>query len=208
MPGGQSRVKPRLQGRAHLVRYADDVILVLERETDARQVLNALPQRLGNYGLSLHPEKTRLVDFRLPRNGKPARRELPRSFNFLGFTHYWTRSRRGQWVVKQKTAKDRFTRATRAANEWCRRHRHLPVKEQSRIIGRKLQGHFSYYGITGNSPALARLHYAVRRIWRKWLDRRSNRARMDWDRFNRLLERYPLPPPNAVHSIYCHAVNP
>lgn len=198
----ERRVKPKLYGSAHLVRYADDAVMLLAREEDARRVLRALPKHVGTYGLQLHPEKTRLVEFRpgRKRGGPSGPDELPRSFDFLGFTHFWMLSRKGSWVVRQRTARDRLSRAVRAANDWCRRHRHLPVKQQRSMLDRKLRGHFSYYGITGNSSALVRLHQQVHRIWRKWLDRRSQRRSMPWDRFNRLLERHPLPPPRPVHS--------
>ena len=125
-----------------------------------------------------------------------------------GFTHYWARSRKGNWVVKQKTAKGRFSRSVKATAEWCRRHRHLPVRDQHRILSKKLKGHFNYYGISGNSDALARYRTIVGRVWRKWLDRRSQRRHMPWARFLRLLQRYPLPPPIAVHSAYRLAAKP
>ena len=197
-------VLPRLKGAGFLVRYADDAVLVLRRKDDAEAVMTMLPERFGAYGLQLHPEKTRMVRFLRPE--KPA--VLDRSsdqngtFDFLGFTHYWARSRNGHWVVKRKTASDRFSRSLRRANEWCRDHRHLPLPEQHLILGRKIQGHYAYYGITGNSPALSRFLHEVRRIWKNWLSRRSQRGYLDWPRFNRLLERYPLPPARAVHSIY------
>jgi RNA-directed DNA polymerase len=203
----ERRVKPKLGGSAHLVRYADDAVLLFAREDDARRVLDALPNRVGLYGLQLHPEKTRMVDFRPGRKTRGPRGPgaRPHSFDFLGFTHFWLRSRNGNWVVRQKTAKDRLSRGVRAANEWCRRHRHLPVKQQHSMLARKLRGHFSYYGITGNSSSLVRFHLEVTRIWRKWLDRRSQRRTMTWARFTRLLERYPLPAPRPVHSKYCAA---
>jgi len=199
-------VKPRLRGRAFFVRYADDAVLVFEREEDARRVLVVLPKRLAKYGLSLHPEKTRLVAFRRPRRGGGTPR--PETFDFLGFTHYWGRSRRGVPAVLRKTARDRFTRSLRAVAQWCRRHRHLPVAEQQRELGQKLRGHYAYYGITGNHPALSRFYRAAERVWRQWLDRRSHRARMSWERFWRLKARYPLPPPRVVHSAYRLAANP
>jgi len=197
-------VRPRLKGAAYLNRYVDDAVLVFREEGDARRVLAVLPKRFGRYGLALHPEKTRLVRFRRPSGGErpKGREDGPGSLDYLGFTHFWGRSRKGNWVVRRKTAKDRLSRAVRAVSKWCRRHRHLPVREQHRLLCRKLQGHFAYYGITGNAPALACFRWEVARVWRKWLNRRSQRARMRWDRFNRLLLRYPLPPPRVVHSIY------
>jgi len=200
----EREVRPRLRGRAFLVRFADDATLAFEREDDARRVLEVLPKRLARFGLRLHPEKTRLVDFRRPppavQKGSATQRE--RSFDLLGFTHFWGRSRKGRWVVQRKTAKARFSRALRQINDWCRRSRHLPVAEQQRQLSRKLRGHEAYYGITGNAQALSRFRYEVQRRWRKWLNRRSHATRLNWSAFNRLLKRYPLPPARVVHSIY------
>jgi hypothetical protein len=183
-------------------------VLVFAREEDARRVAAVLPKRLARYGLTLHPEKTRLVAFQQPRSSRRGMGTRAGTFDFLGFTHYWSHSRRGYPIVKRHTAQDRMTRALRAIRRWCRAQRHLPVAAQHRELQRKLQGHDAYYGITGNAPALERYRYEVRRSWRKWLDRRSNRARMGWDRFRLLLERYRLPPARVVHSVYRLAASP
>jgi group II intron reverse transcriptase/maturase len=199
----EHEVKPRLRGRAFLIRFADDATLAFEREDDARRVLEVLPKRLARFGLTLHPEKTRLVDFRSPsRAGQDRGSQRERSFDLLGFTHYWGRSRKGRWVVQRKTAKTRFSRALRQIGDWCRRNRHRPVAEQQQVLSRKLKGHDAYYGITGNARALSRLRFEVQRRWRKWLNRRSRATRLNWAAFNRLLKRYPLPPARVVHSIY------
>lgn len=126
----------------------------------------------------------------------------PGTFDFLGFTHYWGRSRKGRWVVKRQTSASRFRRAIKTIAEWCRVHRHRPIGEQHTRLSQKLRGHFAYFGITGNSRALACFQYRVRGIWRKWLSRRSWASRLSWERFYRLVERFPLPPPVAVHSRY------
>jgi len=201
-------VKPRLRGRAFEIRYADDAALVFEREEDARRVLAVLSKRFERYGLRLHPEKTCLVDFRSPPRAGRSGSQRERSFDLLGFTHFWGRSRKGRWVVQRKTAKDRFTRALREVGRWCRAHRHWPVAAQQAALRRKLQGHYAYYGITGNGRALARFLFEVRRLWRKWLHRRCWHARMPWERFTRLCEHYPLPPPRVVHSFYRRAATP
>ncbi len=194
----EQSVKPRLQGRAFLVRFADDAVLAFEQEADARRVLAVLPKRVGKYGLQLHPDKTRLVEFRPPGDDSSG----GRSFDLLGFTHYWGRSRKGRWIIKRKTAKARLARAVHRVGQWCRHRRHRPVPEQHAALTRQLMGHYAYYGITGNASALWRFHRQVERCWRKWLSRRSNRSGMDWERMGRLLIRYPLPPPRVVHSIY------
>ena len=193
------QVQPRLKGRAFLVRYADDAVMAFSCEADARRVMDVLPKRFGKFGLTLHPEKTRLVPFQHPsRIQRPTGPEEPPSvgaFDLLGFTHYWGRSRNGVWVVKRKTAKDRFARALTRVADWCRFHRHLSVKEQWRALVQKLRGHFGYYGIIGNSRALARFRTQVTRAWKRWLGRRSQRGFLNWREMARLLERYPLPLP-------------
>lgn len=197
----EREVKPRLQGRAQLIRYADDAVLAFEREEDARRVMAVLPKRFERFGLTLHPDKTRLVEFRPPDDSSSDRG----TFDLLGFTHYWGRSRRGRWIVRRKTAKGRMARALQAVGAWCARNRHRPVADQHAALSRKLRGHDAYYGITGNAVALGRFRHEVERLWRKWLARRSHRAKMPWSRFKRLLQRYPLPPPRVVHSLYRRA---
>lgn len=201
----EDEVKPRLVGRAFMVRYADDAVLCFEHETDARRVLAVLPKRLARFGLELNEDKTQLVDFRRPGKRDEEHNGAgrgPHGFDVLGFTHYWGRSRKGRWLVKRKTAKSRFSRALVRVAKWCRYNRHLPVREQCKALRRRLMGHDAYFGITGNGPALSRFHLEVERVWRKWLDRRSHHARMNWERFRRLLANYPLPPPRVVHSVY------
>jgi len=202
-------VKPRLVSRAFMVRFADDLVMVFATERDARRVWDVLPKQLGRYGLTLHPTKTRLLEFR-PRVGgtTPPTNGDKGSFDLLGFTHYWARSRRGSWVVKRKTAGSRFGRAVKRVYEWCRTYRHAPVPWQHEQLGRKLRGHDNYYGITGNRKALARFRHAVRRAWRTWLNRRSAKARMTWECFERLVERYPLPAPVVRHQLRPRAANP
>ncbi|HEV3113733.1 MAG TPA: group II intron reverse transcriptase/maturase [Candidatus Binataceae bacterium] len=207
------QVAPRLGGRAVLVRYADDVVIIFEQEQDARRVIDVLPKRLAKYGLMLHPEKTRLVDFRRPDRRDSAlsdngeARSRTGTFDLLGFTHYWAMSRKGYWVVKQKTAADRFRRALKRIADWCRRYRHEPVREQWTALTRKLLGHFEYFAVIGNLRALRKLRQRGIVVWRKWLSRRSQRAWISWEEMNRLLERYPLPQPR-IRSSTCHVVKP
>ena len=194
-------VLPRLDRKALMIRYADDAIMVFASEVDARRVLAVLPKRFARYGLTLHPEKTRLVAFRRPDRPPPGRSGpggRPSTFDLLGFTHYWAKSRRGKWVVKRKTACDRLSRALKRVAKWCRLNRHRSVCEQWRKLDQKLRGHYGYYGITGNYEALHRFCEGVRRTWRKWLNRRSQRGHMTWDRMRKLLERYPLPQPRIL----------
>ncbi len=200
------QVVPRLAGRATLVRFADDLVIIFEHERDARRVFDVLPKRLAKYGLTLHSEKTRLVDFRRPDRRASVSPEgdacsRPGTFDLLGFTHYWAMSRRGYWVVKQKTAADRFRRTLKRVADWCQRYRHEPVREQWTALRRKLLGHFGYFGITGNFRALRNLRYRVIAVWRKWLSRRSQWAWISWDAMLRLLARYPLPEPHIRPAV-------
>lgn len=193
----ESEVKSRLRGCAELVRFADDFVIAFELEDDARRVHAVLPKRFEKYGLALHPDKTRLVPFRRPPLSKDddgtTKPTGPSTFDLLGFTLYWARSERGYWVIWLKTARSRLTRTLRNISDWCRRNRHRPLSEQWLRICRALVGHFSYFGVVGNNGRLLAARHAVYRIWRGWLNRRSQRARMTWAKMRLLHERYPLP---------------
>jgi group II intron reverse transcriptase/maturase len=207
----EQEVQPRLNGRAFLIRYADDFVIGFTHEADARRVLDVLPKRFGKYGLAIHPDKTRLVPFRSPALSESANSDggcPPGTFDLLGFTHFWGRSLKGNWVVKRRTAGNRLQRAIRRMADWCRFNRHRPIREQHQTLRQKLLGHFAYYGITGNGEALRRFRDAVQDLWRKWLSRRSRDAPMTWDQFNLLLKHYPLPAAIAVHSVCRMAANP
>jgi len=193
-------VQPRLRGRAFMTRFADDAVMGFECKEDAEKVLHVLPKRFGKYRLIIHPEKTRLVAF-----GRPCghQEKQPETFDFLGFTHYWGKSRRGTWVIKRKTARQRLSRALKRLAAWCRHNRHRPIAEQHRELCQKIRGHFAYYGITGNHRWLRKFREGVKKLWQKWLHRRSRSSTdMPWDRFTHLLQRYRLPPVKIVHSIY------
>jgi RNA-directed DNA polymerase len=189
-------VRPRLKGRAELIRFADDFVIVFSNEEDAYRVREVLPKRFERFGLTIHDTKTQLVDFRRP-GGRAIEPEI---FDFLGFTHYWGKSRKGKWVVKRKTAKKKLKQAVRRVYEWCKCNRHKPVKEQWRTLNRKLHGHYGYYGVTFNMRGVKSFYEQAKRSWCKWLNRRSRDKDMPWERFNRLLKRYPLPKPRIVHQ--------
>lgn len=193
-------VRPRLEGRGFLIRFADDAVLGFTSWKDARRVLDVLPKRFTKYGLTLHPEKTRLVRFRRPgQNDDRSGKQGPGTFDFLGFTHYWGKSREDKSVIKRKTAKDRFSRTMAKFNDYCRRIRHLPMMEQYRNLGRRLRGHFNYFGISGNAEKLRQLSSGVTKVWHKWLNRRSQKRSMTWERLRAFLCRNPLPKPLLVH---------
>jgi RNA-directed DNA polymerase len=169
-------------------------------EEDARRVLDVLPKRFGKYGLTIHPDKTRLVPFvrpdRRPAATDPQAASQKESFDFLGFTHFWSQSQKGNWVVKRKTAGSRFHRALKRIGAWFRLNRHLPIREQGQTFIQKLRGHFAYYGgLLGNLFCLQRFRYEAVLLWRKWLSRRRRRGRLSWERFYRMLKRIQLPQP-------------
>jgi RNA-directed DNA polymerase len=195
----EREVKPRLKGRAFLVRYADDAVLGFSSEDDAQRVLEVLPKRFAKYGLTLHPEKTRLVRFAPTQQDDD---DDPGTFDFLGFTHYWGKSRKGGAIIKRKTASKRLRRSLTRISQWCRAHRHDRLSAQHQMLARKMRGHYGYYGITGNARMLTMFWHAVERIWQRWLSRRSQRAKIKWERFKQLLGVFPLPSPRVVHSIY------
>jgi group II intron reverse transcriptase/maturase len=199
----EREVRLRLKGRAFLIRYADDFVIGVAREDDARRIMEVLPKRMSKYGLTVHPEKTRLVRFGPPEgdDSDPTGRSHaePRAFDFLGFTHYWGRSRRGTWVVQRKTAKGRFRRALQALWDWCRVNLHQPIPDQYRRLCQRLKGHYAYYGITGNGGRLSAFLRGAHRTWKYWLSRRDRERTMSWAEYQRLERRYRLPPTRVVH---------
>lgn len=197
----EQEVKPRMRGKSDLIRYADDFVIWFEREDDARRIAEVVPKRMARFGLTVHPDKTRLIRFERPPKQGPKGGGKPPTFDFLGFTHYWGRSRSGYWVIKRKTEARRISRKLKQVKLVLRRQRHDPIAEQQRWIGSMLKGYYNYYGITGNFEALRQYYEQVCRIWRKWLNRRSQKPSMPRTRFAKLLERYPLPRPRIVHSI-------
>ena len=201
-------VKPRLRGKAFLIRYADDFVMVFSNEMDARKVEEVLPKRLGRFGLAVHPEKTRLIRFLPPGGGSGGSGHPRPSFDLLGFTHFWGKSLKGNWVVKRKTAKDRLARALKAVGEWCRVNRHNDVADQFRTLVLKVKGHYQYYGVTGNSRRLNAFRDGAQKLWWKWLNRRSQRSNMTWQNFDLLKKAYRLPFAVVVHSIYRRAARP
>jgi RNA-directed DNA polymerase len=198
----QDVVVPRLRGCAHLVRYADDFVIGFERREDAEAVLRVLPKRLGRYGLTLQSDKTRLFPFHRPSRGQTCGKG-PATFDFLGFTIYWMRGRRGAWRTGFKTRAVSFRRAVKAISEWCRSHRHLPLRKQHAGLAVRLRGHFNYFAVSGNSKKMYELLTRATRIWLFWLRRRSQRrGRLTWERFNRYLLAFPLPKPRIQVRIW------
>jgi group II intron reverse transcriptase/maturase len=191
------KVQPRLKGRCFLIRFADDFVIGCEFEQDARRVMNVLPKRFGRFGLTIHPEKTVLTRFSKPRGkGKSANG----TFDFLGFTHYWGKSRRGSWVIKRKTRKKSLRRFLKSLWVWLRRNRHQSLKEQHKMLSIKLRGHYQYYGIIGNIRLLSKVVHQARRYWRYWLSRRSHKGYINWEKYvDSILDKFALPEPRIYH---------
>ena len=187
-------VKPRLKGEAHEIRFADDFILCFQYREDAEKVQEVLKKRFAKYGLTLHPEKTRLMEFgqkALAKSEETGGRK-PVTFDFLGFTHICKRSRRGYFTIHVRTMRKRLRRSLKAVAVWCRTHRHDPVDAQQKALNRKLRGHYQYYGRSTNFSSLMEFYDRVRRIWHKWLNRRTRGNRLPWLAYQRLLRRHPL----------------
>ena len=179
---------------------ATHLVIACEREHDARRLMQVLPKRFGRYGLQLHPTKTQLIAFQRP--DKQDKGGTGKStFDFLGFTHYWGKSRWGEWIIKRRTARKRQSRTLSALWKWCRTHRHLPMNEQYRTLCQKLRGHYQYFGIRGNIRMLGKVYRQAEKAWRYWLSRRSQKSVIPWERFKFFQEIFPLPQPKIVHSI-------
>jgi len=190
-------VKPRMRGKASIVRYADDAVIMCELKEDAERIFKVLGARFEKYGLKIHPEKTKLLDFTKPGDGQSKGNS---SFTFLGFTHYWTKSRKGRWMVGRKTDSKRFQRAISAVNAWCKANRCQPKREQWETLKQKITGHYAYYGISLNYRSISEFYLRVQSVWFKWLNRRGNKGKRDWNSFWDYLKDWPLPKPRIMHS--------
>jgi RNA-directed DNA polymerase len=194
-----TQARPRLRGRSFLIRFADDFILGCESEQDADRLMQVLPKRFARYGLTLHPEKSKTIRFQRP--GKAAVKSGNGTFDFLGFTHYWGKSRRGHWVIKRQTMRKRQARAMRNLHLYCRNHKHDPVEEQHSILCSKLRGLYQYYGIICNYRPLLMLYEHVRSSWRRWLGRRTRDGYISWKKFEVFLQDWKLPRPRIMARV-------
>ena len=194
-------VQPRMKGRCFVTRFADDFIIGCELEADARRVMAVLPKRFNRFSLTIHPEKTALIAFKRPPS-REASAGGTGSFDFLGFTHYWAKTRRGYWVLKRKTVGKRLRRFMQAIWAWCRDNRHAPLQEQYRTLCAKLRGYYQYYGIRGNFKMLEVVFEHTERAWRYWLSRRSHKGHIRWQKFVASLQKeLALPKPRIMHNI-------
>lgn len=208
----EKQVKPVMRGKCCLIRYADDFVIVFQLKYDAERVRNVISKRFEKYGLAVHPEKTQLIDFRSPTHSERCREEQSndnekgggrqQTFDLLGFTHYWGKTRKGGWAVMRKTMKSRFARSVQKIDQWCCSNRHKPIREQWKELCVKVRGHYGYYGITGNIRSIRKFRYQVERSWRRWLDRRNSKRSFTWEKFKDFLVRFSLPIPKIVHSVF------
>jgi group II intron reverse transcriptase/maturase len=183
-----------------IVRYADDFIVGLQHEHDARRFLDEMRERLGEFALSLHPEKTRLIEFGRFAAERRKRRGLgkPETFNFLGFTFICGKTRAGKFQVQRKTRRDRMQEKLRKIKETLRRCAHHPIPAQGKWLGRVVSGYFNYHAVPTNFRALAAFRTEVAKRWRNVLIRRSQRHNLNWERMNCLLDDW-LPKPRILH---------
>jgi hypothetical protein len=201
----ENEVKPRLRGEAHEIRFADDAVLCFQYREDAEKAMEVLPKRFAKYGLTLHPEKTRLVEFGRYAEANARRQgKKPCTLDFLGFTHICTRSRKGKFTVHVRTMKKRLRRGLKAIAEWCQENRHMPVEDQQKTLNSKLRGHYQYYGRPTNYRSIWRFWRGVRHIWRKWLSRRTRGNGMTWEKYAAILRKHPLLLPRILRP-WCSA---
>jgi RNA-directed DNA polymerase len=194
-------VKPRLKGEAHEIRFADDAVLCFEHKEDAEKVKEVLTKRFSSFGLTLHPEKTRLVEFGRYAAGNAKRQgKKPQTFDFLGFTHMCARSRKGKFTVHVKTIGKGLRRGLKAITGWCQKHRHEPVDAQQKTLNAKLRGHYQYYGRPTNGRSRQQFYRSVRRIWKQGLSRRTRGRWLTWNRYMEILRQHPLLLPRIMHS--------
>jgi len=189
------QIQPLLKGQSFIVRFADDFVLGFTDKSDAERVMAVLPKRFAKFGLTLHPEKTRMIDLNAKRGGNN------RSFDFLGFTHFLSRSLKGYMVLKRKTSSKRLTRAISNVSNYIQSNRHMKLKDLITALNVKLGGHYNYYGVTFNTRSINGFYEAVKRRLFKWLNRRGGKVKLCWDRFSSLVDKWhPLLKPSIRHS--------
>ena len=200
----EKKIKPGAQGACHLVRYADDFICMVQTVDGARRIERALRERFAKFDLELHPEKTRVVSFgRYERVNAQRQKRKANTFDFLGFTHFCGKSRKGRFIVGRRTSRKKFRKKCEELNDWLKCIRNLvPTKEWWPILDAKLRGHYQYYGVSGNMSSLRRYYSLALRLTLKWLNRRSQRKSFNWKRFYDYLKHYPLPKPRITHNLY------
>jgi len=189
------QIQPLLKGNSFIVRYADDFILGFTEKGDAMRVLDVLAKRFNKYGLSLHPDKTKLINLESQRG------EGSRGFDFLGFTHYMGKSQKGKPILKRKTSKKKLTKSIKQTEEWMKVNRHKQLKTLIKELNVKLRGHYNYYGLTFNTRGIRNFYNEVRRRLHKWLNRRGGKMVWTWERYVKLINTWlPLLKPKIYHT--------
>ena len=200
----ETEVKPQLNGYAHLVRYADDFVVCFEKEKEAKIFGIALRQRMSKFGLTISEEKSKIIEFgrcscqRARKYGFKCE-----TFDFLGFTHFCDKTRRGKFKLGRKTSRKKFTQKMKDMNLWLKHIRNrVELKELWKLLGIKLLGHYQYYGMSGNFRLLQNFYDHAVKLAFKWINRRSQRKSYNWDQFHNLIQFNPLPKPKIYHSLY------
>ncbi len=200
----EETVKAHVKGFCEFVRYADDFVCVVQYEQDAQRIERALKNRFNRYALELHPEKSKRISFgRFEAENAIRKDRRPNTFDFLGFTHYCDRTRKGRFKLGRKTSRKKYAAKCRDMNEWLKENRNRKkTKEWWKTLSAKLRGHYQYYGVSGNYRAINSYYRRVLGLVRKWLNRRSQKRSMSWAKFNAYLGHYPLPKPSIRHNFY------
>jgi hypothetical protein len=201
----EKEIKPRLKGQGHVVRYCDDLVIFVQFKEEAGMIHKELKARLEANGLEANAEKTQAISFgRYEKENAQKQGRKANTFDFLGITHYIGTSRWGKFTVGRKTSKKRFRRSCVAMNEWLATVRNaMPLKEWWEQLIAKIRGHYAYYGVSDNGRSLYAYYRKVRLMVFKWMNRRSQRKAMDWEKFSDYEKRFPLPKPRIVHKLYC-----
>lgn len=200
----EQSVKIHTKGYCELVRYADDYVCLVQYKEDATKIREALEKRFNKYDLTLHPDKTRVFSFgRFERGNSQNQNRKANTFDFLGFTHFSDKTRKGSFKVGRKTVMKKFRAKIKELNIWLKQIRNLvPTKEWWKTLKAKLRGHFEYYGVSGNSPSIKKFYSLTLKLVHKWLNRRSQKKSMSWSKLYNYLSLYPLPQPRIRHNFY------
>ena len=200
----EQTVKSHTRGHCELIRYADDFVCTVRYVDDARRIERALKNRFNKYGLEIHPTKSRTISFgRFERENAQKQKRRPNTFDFLGFTHYCGKTRRGKFKLGRRTSRKKFSAKCKELNNWLKSIRNfIETKDWWKILRAKLRGHYQYYGVSENYSGIERFYRQSLRMVRKWLNRRSQKKSMSWEKFDHYLKCYPLPKPSIRHNFY------
>lgn len=197
--------KQQLQGYAEMVRYADDFVIGVQHSADARKLLEDLQQRLAKFDLELAKDKTRVLEFGrfATKNSQKQGKGKPETFDFLGFTHYCSHTKDGRFALKLTTSRKKQTASLKRQNQWLQSIRNsLPIADIWKLLSLKLQGHYQYYGVSGNFEGIRSYYQQTRKLAFKWMNRRSQKKSWSWPSFAEYLLRHPLPQPRLTYAIY------